>query len=230
MAPYGYGAWGIEPGDLYQTDVTLVLDMDECLVHSFEGQNKAYTDLKLDSAEHMSLRPRLYKVEVGDIRTRGAGGSSIMWGIRRPYLTEFLRKARRRHRKLVIWSAGVKTYVNAVVAEMFKDVDPPDLVVAKEDYYKEAGCDCKPLTWLSSRYPELGPLNKILMVDDIKENFSQNPDNGIVIPAYRPDLTVGSLYENDVALLQLDKWLSQDHVLTSHNVRHLNKQGIFRYY
>ena len=67
-----------------------------------------------------------------------------------------------------------------------------------------------------------------IAIDDRESTFSgPNPHNGILIPAYDPDIDVQSLFQDDTALLDLMDWLYRPEVMKSKDVRTLHEFNIF---
>jgi len=70
-------------------------------------------------------------------------------------------------------------------------------------------------------------LKNVLMLDDRDDIAEHNMGNLILIPAFEPKMTARSLSEDDGALNSLIEWLLSPEVLTSDDVRTLDKNSIF---
>lgn len=187
------------------TEFTIVLDIDETLLHTFRDPSS--------SGE--------YTVLLGDY------DSQIKYsGVFRNGLNEFLKFCFLYFKNVIIWSAGTSGYVHKICEIIFKDLQyNPDRILTHDDviqlpenrYYK-------PLTKIFSE-----TINKsnTYFVDDREENFMMNKENGIIIPIFDG--------EDDNYLLTLKNWFLQPHVInidvvTLDNVDWLNeypKRDIF---
>lgn len=77
----------------------LVLDLDETLVHTFDNFESFY---KIKESLSPQLKRRLYSFRLD---------GEFYWGIKRPYLDEFLKFSNNYFTKVGVWSAGVKENV-----------------------------------------------------------------------------------------------------------------------
>lgn len=212
------------------TDKNIVFDIDETLVHTFDDYDKL-KDLKIfTEAKNMKLRNRIYKISLEDMfDKKGTGTQSQMWGITRPHLKEFLIFCFSYFRNINVWSAGQGPYVRAVVREIFKDIGTPTMVYVWDDCEndEEEGIYEKPLRKMYTKSPIMNDTNTFIL-DDRTTSFSGcNNDNGILIPAYKPATNISSLNANDIAFQQLMLWLKTSDVMTSKDVKSLNKKNIF---
>ena len=212
------------------TDKNIVFDIDETLVHTFDDYDKLkqlriYTD-----AKNMKLRSRIYKLSLEDMfNKRGSGTNSLLWGITRPYLPEFLTFCFNYFRNVTVWSAGQGPYVHAVVNEIFKDIGTPKLVYVWDDCEidENAGIYEKPLRKMYKEISSMDETNTFIL-DDRTTSFSKcNPNNGILIPPYKPDENILSLNLEDNAFKKLINWLTLPEVIKSTNIQNLDKTIIF---
>lgn len=205
---------------------TLVLDLDETLVHSWEdpeflNEFQIYTDPEKFRFFHPSDDVHIaYSMELP---------SSLVWGIHRPHLNRFLNTISK-HYNVIVWSAGIRPYVNEIVKNIFLDagVRPPALVWAREQCRNYKGLYHKPIADLTK-----GKLftihvdpSQTMIIDDRLHTFMLNPQNGVLIPPFDPgqDPTWEELIDrSDDTLLHLEKWLLSPEVLHSEDVRVLNK-------
>jgi TFIIF-interacting CTD phosphatase-like protein len=218
------------------TDKCIVLDLDETLVHSHSDPNidflkelKIYSDPSL-----LDIRERTYRISMDDVvHKKGTGDKTEMWGVIRPHVREFLIACFNYFKIVIIWSAGRKNYVNAIVDYLFRDLKYPAIVWNFNDLERSSdGMYIKPLEKLIQKVPGLSKymsLENTFIVDDRVTVFQEpNPKNGIEIPPYKPDLKkIRSLRSDDTALSQLVNWFHKPEVKNSKDVRELDKSKIF---
>lgn len=220
------------------TDLICVLDVDETLVHTFDnfeswGRLKIMTDPK-----KMDLRSRCYVLNIEANKSNKTGAES-MWGVKRPHLNKFLEFCFTYFKYVIPWSAGIFDYVHEIVDNIFIDTLAPHAVLTRTDCVGPIGYLEKPLARLIERIPALkghisidelnlrDNIKNVIIIDDRKKSFAQNPHNGILIPVYEPVPTVEDIRRNDVALLQIMSWLTRPDVMKSTDVRKLDKSSIF---
>lgn len=212
------------------TDKNIVFDIDETLVHTFDDYDKLKQLRIFTDAKNMKLRNRVYKLGLDDMfDKRGSGNQTLMWGITRPNLDEFLKYCFKYFRNVAVWSAGQGPYVRAVVKDIFKGIGTPTLVYVWDDCEndEDAGIYEKPLRKMYKEVDTMNPTNTFIL-DDRTTSFSGcNPDNGILIPAYKPIEKVESLHKDDNAFEKLVNWLNKPEVIRSTDVRKLDKTNIF---
>jgi TFIIF-interacting CTD phosphatase-like protein len=224
------------------TDLILILDIDETLVHSVEDMNKwKYLRIMTDPNK-IDLRSRTF---VMNIETdRGSGKETILWSIKRPHLDEFLIFCLRYFKIIVVWSAGIYDYVHAVEKNIFTHGEP-HAVLTRINCHGSLHKLEKPLWKMVKDLPELseyikydeattsgGPtgsdiFKNVIIIDDRIFSFSQNPNNGILIPPYDPVLTEEGIRKDDLSLLQIMEWLKTPEVMNSKDIRKVDKNGIF---
>ena len=146
----------------------------------------------------------------------------------RPHLKTFLAWAHQHFRVVAVWSAGQTKYVERMVDEMFRDLAPPATIYSYPECRNHHSVIEKPLSQMFDD-KKLGMTpEKTLVIDDRLTTFaSVNPNNGILIPAYSPELTIDQLTRDDKALLELQAWFMRPDVMSVSDVRTLNKQQIF---
>ena len=215
------------------TDKCIVLDLDETLVHSNEnlGELKALNIMK--DPKLMDLRNRTYEISMDDVvYKKGQGIKTEMWGIVRPHVKEFLIACFSYFKVVIVWSAGKKKYVNAIVDFLFKDIKRPHIVYARDQCERTTdNILTKPLEKMIKQEPGLSKymsLDNTFIIDDRRSVFEgPNQYNGIQIPAYKPDFNIRSLRTDDIALKQLMTWLLRPDVMNSTDIRDLSKQNVF---
>ena len=213
------------------TDKCVILDLDECLVHSFEDMD-AYHKLGIAvNPEYLDLRARIHLITMEDaVDVRGTGDKSTMWCITRPYLKEFLVFVHTYFKVKIVWSAGVKRYVHAVVESIF-NMTAPHFVYTRDDTIKDSnGIRRKPIQKLLDESPVLSKhvtMYNTYVIDDNEDTFGQNVHNAIRIPVFNPNPTIEGLRQDDHALYNIMNWLSLPEVMYSKDVRGLDKRRIF---
>lgn len=217
------------------TDHCLVLDLDETLVHSFDGYDEEgihsldkYAALGLENDPGLAdIKSRIYHLQLNDINPDGT--IYHLWGVCRPHLREFLIFCFSYFRVVTVWSAGQKKYVDSIVDFIFRDIGYPQIVYSREKCVDQAGILQKPLLKMIKAEKSSGlALSNTFALDDRQSTFDPvNKYNGILIPIYQPFISLESLRENDVSLLQLMMWLLSDEVMYVDDIRNLDKNDIF---
>ena len=216
------------------TKKNIVLDIDATLVHT-HGEIEDFSMLKIYSdSDRIKYRRKLYRMKLIDVvSVSGAGMVTVLAGIYRPYLREFLDFCFEYFDNIIIWSAGKKKYVEKMCEIMFpfKEQQPmliytyDDCIVGEEDYLK------KPLKKLYNDPRAKGKLNEknTFVLDDRDDTFSLNSKNGIMIPEFESDMSVEDITDHeDSAFLHLMAWLNTKEVNESNDIRKLKKDRIFK--
>ena len=221
------------------TDLSIVLDLDETLARSLavnENQELALSvinDLNIyENPEFMDLRGRIKILGLDDpVTSKGSGITHACVTLMRPHLGEFLVFAFSYFRKVIIWSAGVEDYVRKIaksITTLYGTRDF-DLVWTRNDcVLEEDGEYTKPLRKIVNENPSLRlDMSKILVVDDRATTFRNNVENGILIPIYKPSVTISSMRAEDVSLLKIKHWCLSEEVKKTDDVRKIDKSKIF---
>lgn len=220
------------------TSQCIILDLDHTCAATQNGDMSDMERAVPRDPRLLSLRRRLYhftRQNAGE--QRGDGTTHFMWGVARPGLKDFLMFCFSYFKQVIVWSAGTRDYVEAMVEALFSDVAQPHAVFAREDcVYDEAqGCYIKPLETLFSLHPDVAKyasLANTCIVDDTEATFIRNPDNAIFIPRYLEDSeentpSEGAMLANDQALEKLKAWYMRADVIDCRDVRRLDKSHIF---
>ena len=181
----------------------IVLDIDETLAHTKLEINELIDSGLFKSSEYISLKRRLYAL---DFYRKSGKIKRTMWGIKRPYIDDFLDFCFRTFDKVIVWSAGSKDYVDKMVKILFMDAGhpPPHHVFSYLDCKEmEDGDRVKPIMFLYALEPSLQriPLDHFIMLDNKESNFMYNVENGLVIEDYIPNATIDDLLTDDQHLL-----------------------------
>ena len=214
------------------SDLNLVLDIDDTLVQTFDDIQALYKCPIMKNPKFYPVRKRIYILKFdgdeGDVGKESE--EDVVWGIKRPHIEEFLAFASEYFRNVVIWSAGTYDYVHAIVKNLFKNVPcNPTKIFTRNDcaQSQEYGYE-KPLQKIYDAIPEMNSRNTIL-IDDRQEVFSRkDPDNGIIIPPFSPDLDDLSSMTNDRCFVELQEWFMNPDVIETRDVRRIPKNNIFK--
>jgi hypothetical protein len=223
---------------------TLVLDLDECIVHSWESpvfieKYGIYTDPTIYRKFHPLGSPSICYSMVLDMN----GHKNYIWGLHRPHLYEFLSFAGHYFDNIIVWSAGIVPYVEEIAKQIFLEsgLRPPKLVWARNKCSKYQDLYHKPIdeiiSELSTRTYETFKVDpkSTLILDDKQHTFMANVNNGILINVFFPGKerpgrvpTLDDLLNrSDKCLLQFMSWLQRPEVQNSEDVRLLDKTKIF---
>ena len=130
---------------------TLVLDLDETLVHYIEEENSAYVQV-------------------------------------RPYAEHFLKELSK-HFEIVLFTAAEEEYTNIILKELNKD-NYINYVLCRKYTELNNGSYIKDLSKLGR------DLKRVCIIDNNKDNFSLQPENGLFISSY-----FGEQNDNELLLL-----------------------------
>lgn len=195
---------------------TIVLDMDETLLHTFSDTSREEMfDVVIDNEN-------TYLACVSDLDMHpGSGNNQLVAGAIRPGFDDFMRFCYNCFRNVIVWSAGTNNYVNEVMDEVCSNVGMPDLILTREDCVRTRYGFEKPLYVLVEDYPHLGiTMESIVIVDDKEVSFRANPDNGVLMTPFEPG--IDSLKDNDNSLAHLQEWLEEE-LLQADDVREVYK-------
>jgi len=235
MSSSGLSAiYHVDADDIPSTSITdkcIVLDLDQTLIATQESIESLKELNILSDPNLISLRRRVYYVTIEDLEKPGIGTKYDFWGITRPHVQEFLIFCFSYFKIVSVWSAGKRPYVEAIVDYIFKDLPQPHVIFTHDDVkIGPKGHILKPLNKMIESNPVLRrnmSLQNTFAIDDNSMTFFNNHNNGILIPAYDPSLSINALARDDHALLQLKYWLLQPDVVNSHDITTLDKTHIF---
>lgn len=208
------------------TQHTIVLDLDETLVHSSEDMNDFHG---LNIGKNPELKEIEHRIYFLTLEEPDSSQKSNLWGITRPYLREFLIFCFNYFEHVCVWSAGQTRYVETLIKKICSDIKLPKLIYSNPKCVQSDGVLQKPLLRIIDENPEMNlSLEHTFMLDDRRSVFSNcNPSNGILIPAYMPLPLISSLKESDNCFSQLIRWFLLPEVIMSDDVRMLDKSCIF---
>jgi len=188
---------------MWRRKKTIVIDLDETLVHTLE------TPITHDMRNYL-IPHRGYELAKCSIRG--------MWGIYRPYTREFLKYCHKTFDRIIIWSAGTEEYVHCIVEALQESFDfYPDEIYSRPD--------CVFNNYMKYYHKPLKKLNvdmeATLIIDDKKHTFQDNCLNGILVPEWAPSSIRESVSSNDKCLLEFMLWLNQN--VDAEDIRYTDK-------
>lgn len=208
----------------------IVLDLDQTLIAT-QRDISSLTELGiLSKPELISIRNRIYRLEISDYVVRGDGGVHTFWGVTRPHLKEFLIFCFSYFEYVIVWSAGQRKYVEAIVDHIFRDIEQPYLVLTYDDIVELPDKTIeKPLEKIYNIEKNNTKISEkdTLALDDNPTTFRKNLANGILIPQYDPPLNLNAIAKDDPTLKQFMYWLMSPEVINSPDLRTIDKSGIF---
>lgn len=184
-----------------------VLDIDMTLINTISCDSKKPDEsyFKVYN-ECRSIRSLLYTFRIED---EDDGSSAFFWGLKRPYLREFLTYVQKNYDYVIVWTAATKDYAHALMNEILKDIPlKPQLIWSREEcnqvLWNGELVYTKPLSKLSHRLG-ISMKNAVLIDDQPYSHIANNPKSKILIPQYRP--TIKKPITNDTCFLQLIEWM-----------------------
>ncbi len=210
-------------------ELDISFDLDNTLIYTTFDQDAIG---KLELHKNMELRSRCKVVNLVDGRDKdkkGTGTVSYMLVVLRPGVQEFLNFCSSYFRRIYLFSAGQDTYVRAIDKILFpfklkrKNVNIPYEILTYSDCIFLSGG----LITIKDLKEKGFDMERTLHIDDRLDCSSRNPDNGILIPKYEPNITREGILGDDQALYQLMEWLKKQEVINTTDIRLVNKNNIF---
>lgn len=213
---------------------TIVLDMDECLLHMFIESDKIinFEKHQIDAVGNHNMFNVMLK-----------NSKHPTHGVYRPMLREFLNYCYQRFANVILWSAGADDYVDVVAKHAFTHLTnkSPTMILSRkhckqivDSQDKKSVIYTKPLVdiphhvkinGLSHIDEESLELKNIIFVDDNPGNSVFNVYNHVLIPEFSPAPNVQSIKSHinkDKALIKLMEWLEKTEVKNSKDIRQLD--------
>lgn len=175
-----------EEAPRYESDLVVVLDMDECLIHSqfLSAQSSNYAHQVVKPSDEWKsgdgdddLDP---KQQVDSFQVRLPDGDLVHVNIR-PHLHEFLARVSERY-ETHVFTAAMEIYAKPVLDTL----DPHQTRFTKR-WYRESCVQTKEGAFVKN----LGVLQKnearIVLVDNNPLSFLANPSNGILVTSFYND-------------------------------------------
>lgn len=184
--------------------IALVLDMDECLVHTRFASDDNYRQIE-DRPEDEGDFQDCFEIFMED------GEKAVVY--KRPGLDKFLEVASK-HFDLYIFTAGLSIYGEPVI-----DALDPKKDLFKDRFYRDS-CQLKKGFFLKDLRIVRPDLSRVVLVDNNPVSFLPQPSNGIPVPSFYND-------PNDRTLEALIKVLMNIYELDDvrprlHRMFHLN--------
>ena len=223
---------------------TLILDLDETVIHSWENARfldtyQIYTNPTIYRNFHPKGSPSIAYSMLLDMN----GNINRIWGLNRPNTYEFLTFASQYFDNIIVWSAGIRPYVDDITKQIFLEsgLRPPKLVWSRNKCSNYQGLYHKPISEINAELTtrpyvtfKIDP-KSTLILDDKQHTFMENPQNGILARPYHPGKdrpgkipTLDDLLDrSDRDLLQFMEWLESPKVRNAEDVRTLDKSNIF---
>jgi hypothetical protein len=196
------------------SSLNLVFDLDDTLLHT-HGSGEVYGSIVSEMMNYDRL----------------LGDDDILYNhtLIRPYAFNLISNLRASGVNIIVWSAGVRKYVEEMVEILFGD-EPPLLILAREDtdIDEVKGIIVKDLSKIfNSPLAEIYNVrvHNTLVVDDRVDTFSRNESNGILIPKFGVERDMSEWALSDTRLVELDAFIRN--IRGGVDVRLLNKANIF---
>jgi Dullard-like phosphatase family protein len=163
--------------------IALVLDMDECLVHSkFENENVEY--------RQEEYRPKQQEVFVDSFEIIMEDGEKAIVN-KRPGLDHFLEQASK-HYDLYVFTAGLESYGKPILDQL-----DPKGTLFKGRFFRQS-CKSMKGMFLKDLSCVQRDLSRVILVDNNPVSFLLQPSNGIPVPSFYDDVndrTLDSLWQ-----------------------------------
>lgn len=203
-------------------DVTICLDLDMTLV---------YVTFHADKINNLEKDPvyEKYKnkfciqtlVDPVDKSKKGYGKSEKFLLFYRPYVKEFIKYLFDNFGEVHIWSAAHFRYVRALEYLIFPEDRTAKKVLSKQH------CEIGENYVLKDLSTQGYDLSKTIIIDDRDDTFSNNPDNAIHIPEFKPNGSPESLENQDDCLLKIMEFFDRIDYSNVEDIRTINKRIFF---
>ena len=162
----------------YETDLVVVLDMDECLIHSqfLQGPGAKY-------AHQVRRSSALGDAIVDTFNIRLPDGEQVRVH-ERPHLHEFLARVSEKY-ETHIFTAAMEVYAKPVL----KMLDPHGTIFTQCWYRESCQLDSNVGAYVKNLAPTWGgeQLKRTVLVDNNPLSFLANPENGILVSSFYND-------------------------------------------
>lgn len=185
----------------FESDLVVVLDMDECLIHSSfaDSATSSYAHQLLQKQQHNSSFNKTHNQAKVDTMKITLPDSLVTVHLR-PGVLDFLDFCTS-HFETHIFTAALPVYANPVLDRL----DPDSKLSGRwfrDSCRFHAGVYSKRLENLPL---EKGDLSRVILVDNNPFSFIDNPDNGILVKSFYDDATDGTLEAVRDVLEELDR-------------------------
>ena len=160
-----------------KTDLTVVLDLDECLIHS-EFLNGGSGSQYASQVAGASSSPGNFGNSFGVTLTDG----EQVRVYERPFLREFLRQVAQKY-EVHLFTASNQVYAKPIVREL----DPDGTIFTNCWYRDSCVYDQSKDEYVKDLTRVLGSdkLRRTVLIDNNPSSFLPNPDNGVLVSAYQ---------------------------------------------
>eukprot|EP00540_Astrosyne_radiata_P005236 CAMPEP_0116846440 /NCGR_PEP_ID=MMETSP0418-20121206/13834_1 /TAXON_ID=1158023 /ORGANISM="Astrosyne radiata, Strain 13vi08-1A" /LENGTH=273 /DNA_ID=CAMNT_0004477683 /DNA_START=223 /DNA_END=1044 /DNA_ORIENTATION=+ len=164
-----------EPAKKYDSDLVVVLDMDECLIHTKfltpHMARYAHQLLGSSSWEHRGSRRKVdsFKLTLPD--------GDVAHVHKRPHLHEFL------ERVSSLYETHVFTAATQVYAKPVLDYLDPTSTIFTKRWYRDS-CTPNGQAFVKNLEIMQKEMNRIVLVDNNPLSFLANPSNGILVSSF----------------------------------------------
>ena len=169
---------GVQPIRDYESDLVVVLDMDECLIHSqfLQGPGAKY-------AHQVKRNGALGESTVDTFNVTLPDGELVRVH-ERPHLHDFLAKVSEKY-ETHVFTAAMEVYAKPVL----KQLDPHGKIFTKCWYRESCTLDSNVGAYVKSLDFAWGgdQLKRTVLVDNNPLSFLANPENGILVSSFYND-------------------------------------------
>lgn len=207
----------------------IILDIDETLIHAVEERRKI-SELKkdLESDKFYDKKNDFFIFKL--INRNEDYENSIKdtyYCFKRPGLDEFLSYCLDNFDRVIICSAGTKTYVEEIVKNLFKNLGQPDGVYSRYDcLLPDGNMDKiqKPIVKIADmmNLPKEINLKNSFLVDDREYNSISNHKNKITVPQFYISSPDDFLKSQDTVLYQLIDLFESQEFKNCEDIRDIN--------
>jgi|UniRef100_K3WRS1 CTD small phosphatase-like protein 2 len=186
-----HAASSVPSSPVEEERIALVLDMDECLVHS-----KFYNEVEYRQSEYRPTALAQYDDSFEIVMDDGE--RAIVH--KRPGLDKFLEEASK-HFDVYVFTAGLEAYGKPILDEL----DPKGTLFTGR-FFRES-CQQRKGMFLKDLRVVRKDLSKVILVDNNPVSFLMQPSNGIPVPSFYDDAndrTLESLTKVLTSLRELD--------------------------
>jgi len=168
----------VKPIRKYESDLVVVLDMDECLIHSqfLKGPGAKY-------AHQVQRSFALGDTTVDTFNIRLPDGEQVRV-YERPHLHEFLARVSEKY-ETHIFTAAMEIYAKPVL----KMLDPHGTIFTQCWFRQSCRLDSNLRAYVKNLAPAWGgdKLKRTVLVDNNPLSFLANPENGILVSSFFND-------------------------------------------
>jgi CTD small phosphatase-like protein 2 len=202
QAPRSAGGPQLAPPKQYDSDLIVVLDMDECLVHSqflsSPQAAKEYAHQLLQHQKTLNNSTSTTSSMVDSFRFALPNDGDLVHVHVRPGLQDFLSKVTARF-ETHIFTAAVDLYANPLL-----DVIDPNRQLAGRWFRESCVFDAQQRAYVKNLAPFGPSLERVVLVDNNPLSFLHNPENGILVSSFYNDATDTTLESVYQLLEELD--------------------------